>query len=321
MGITSIENEDLIKEEDMVVTITNSGYIKRLPLETYKQQHRGGKGVIAAATREEDIAKDIFVASTHAFILFFTNKGKIHWLKVYEVPESSRQAMGKAIVNLIQLGNEEKVTAFVPVRKFDSEHYLIMATKDGTIKKTEIMAYSNPRKGGIVSITLEENDELINVEMTDGKQEIMLATQNGLAARFKETDVRPTGRSAKGVRGISLKDKDSVVGMVVASNDKTLFNITENGFGKRTPITDYRLIKRGGFGVINIQCSERNGKVVSLCSVSDNDEIMIISKNGILIRVPASDISVIGRNTQGVKIMKLDETDKVVSAVKIQKEN
>ena len=316
-----LETEDLIKDEEMAITITNSGYIKRLPLQTYKLQHRGGKGVIATTTKDEDIVKDIFVASNHSYMLFFTNKGKVHWLKVYNIPEASRQARGKAIVNLLELRNDETVTAFVPVRNFDNDHYLVMATKKGTVKKTGLMAYSNPRRHGIVAITLEQGDELINVELTDGNQQIILATKNGNAVRFEERNVRATGRSAQGVRGITLKDNDEVIGMVVASDEKTLLSVTENGYGKRTQIADYRLINRGGSGVINIQCSERNGRVVSICDVTENDDIIFISKNGIVIRVPAVDISVIGRNTQGVRIMKLEENDKVVSAVKVAKDN
>src|SRR3989344_1829206 len=214
-----LETEDLIKDEEMVITITNSGYIKRLPLQTYKLQHRGGKGVMGAGTKDEDIVKDLFVASTHSYILFFTNKGKVHWIKVYNIPEASRQARGKAIVNLLELANDENVNALVPVRNFDNRSYLIMATKKGTVKKTELMAYSNPRRHGIVAIKLEQNDELINVELTDGNQQIILATKNGIAVRFEERNVRPTGRSAQGVRGISLKDNDEVIGMVVASDE------------------------------------------------------------------------------------------------------
>jgi len=316
-----LETEDLIKDEEMVITITNSGYIKRLPLQTYKLQHRGGKGVMGAGTKDEDIVKDLFVASTHSYILFFTNKGKVHWLKVYSLPEASRIARGKAIVNLLQMSSDEFVTAFVPVRQFDDKHYLIMATKNGTAKKTELMAYSNPRKTGIVAITLDDKDELINVALTDGNQQIILATKDGSAVRFEEKNVRPTGRSAQGVRGIKLSDKDEVVGMEVASDERTLLTITENGYGKRTQISEYRLINRGGSGVINIQCSERNGSVVSICSVTDNDDIIFISKNGIIIRVPSTDISVIGRNTQGVRIMKLEANDKVVATVKVPREN
>jgi len=316
-----IETEDLIKEEEMAITITNSGYIKRLPSQTYKLQHRGGKGIVATTTKDEDIVKDIFVASTHSYILFFTNKGKVYWLKVYSIPEASRQARGKAIVNLLELQNGDAITAFVPVKNFDSKGYLIMATKKGTVKKTELMAYSNPRRHGIVAITLEPGDELINVALTDGSQQIILATKNGNAVRFEEKDVRATGRSAQGVRGINLKDNDEVIGMVVASDEKTLLTVTENGYGKRTSIADYRLINRGGSGVINIQCSDRNGSVVAICPVTDNDDIIFISKNGIVIRVPASDVSIIGRNTQGVRIMKMEPNDKVVSAVKVAKEN
>ena len=316
-----LETEDLIKDEEMVITITNSGYIKRLPLQTYKLQHRGGKGVMGAGTKDEDIVKDLFVASTHSYILFFTNKGKVHWLKVYSLPEASRIARGKAIVNLLQMSSDEFVTAFVPVRQFDDKHYLIMATKNGTAKKTELMAYSNPRKTGIVAITLDDKDELINVALTDGNQQIILATKDGSAVRFEEKNVRPTGRSAQGVRGIKLSDKDEVVGMEVASDERTLLTITENGYGKRTQISEYRLINRGGSGGINIQCSERNGSVVSICSVTDNDDIIFISKNGIIIRVPSTDISVIGRNTQGVRIMKLEANDKVVATVKVPREN
>ena len=313
-----LATEDLIKDEEMAITITNSGYIKRLPLQTYKLQHRGGKGVIATTTKDEDIVKDIFVASTHSYILFFTNKGRVYWMKVYNIPEASRQARGKAIVNLLEMQSNENITALIPVRNFDNSHYLVMSTKKGTAKKTELMAYSNPRRHGIVAITLEDGDELINVELTDGNQQIILATKDGNAVRFEEKNVRPTGRSAQGVKGISLKDNDEVIGMVVASDQKTLLSVTENGYGKRTPISEYRLINRGGLGVINIQCSERNGKVVAICPLADNDDVIFISKNGIIIRVPASDISVIGRNTQGVRIMKLEENDKVVSAIMVE---
>jgi len=315
---TSLEMEDIVEEESTVITVTHSGYIKRMPLTAYKQQKRGGKGIIATGKKEEDFVKDIFIANTHSYILFFTNRGRVHWLKVYNIPESSRYASGKPIVNLIEM-DDEKVTAFVPVKSFDDSHYLIMATKKGVIKKTNLDAYSHPRKGGIIAITLENNDELINVKLTDGKQQIVLATKSGTAVRFNETDVRPTGRSASGVRGISLRD-DEVIGMVVATDDKTILTVTENGYGKRTSISEYRLTARGGVGVRNILCSERNGTVVSIGSVSENDEVMFISKNGITIRVPAKDISVIGRSTQGVRIMRLDDGDKVVGAARIAEE-
>ena len=318
--IESLEIEDLIKQEKMVITITHSGYIKRQPLAFYRQQKRGGKGIIAAGTKEQDFVEDIFIADTHSYILFFTNKGKIHWLKVYNVPESSRQAMGKALVNLLQLEKDESISAFVPVAEFKENEFLVMATRKGTVKKTELMAYSNPRRGGIIAITLDPDDELISVVKTDGAGQIMLATKNGLAVRFKETDVRPTGRSAKGVRGATLRDKDEVIGMVVADDTKTLLTITENGYGKRTNVGEYRLTRRGGVGVRNIICSERNGNVVAIKSITDKDEIMFISKGGITIRTPAKGISVIGRATQGMTLMKLEQGDHIVAAAKIIKE-
>ncbi len=311
---------DLVEGGQMVITVTQSGYIKRLPLATYKQQHRGGKGVIATTTREEDIVEDIFVAHTHATLLCFTNKGKVHWLKTYTIPESSRQAKGKAIVNLISLEQGERITAFIPVQEFDDQHYLIMATKLGTVKKNNLIAYSNQRKSGIIAITLDDGDRLINVKLTDGKQEIILATKEGQAVRFAEVDVRPTGRSSQGVRGISLKDKDEVVGMLVAQKDRALLTVTKNGYGKRTPIEDYRLITRGGLGVINIQTTDRNGPVAAIVPIADDDEIMVITRAGITIRIPAADIPIIGRNTQGVRIMKLDELDQIVSVTRVEKE-
>lgn len=312
--------EDLIKEENVVVTISHAGYIKRIPAETYKSQNRGGRGVMAAGTREEDFIENLFIASTHSHILFFTNKGNVHWLKVHRIPEASRQAKGTAIINLIPLEKDEKIAAFVQVREFDDKHYLVLATKDGTVKKTNLIEYSRPRQGGIIAITLDEGDNLVNAVLTDGEKQIMLATKNGLAIKFHEEDARPIGRTSKGVRGIMLKDKDEVMGMELARDDKTLLTVTENGYGKRTMISEYRAISRGGVGVINIQCTERNGCVASIKAVEEEDEIMLLSKKGIIIRCPAKDISVIGRNTQGVKLMKLEEGDKVVGAAKVIKE-
>ena len=320
LEFTELDMEDLVEEEDMVITITHSGYIKRQPLNTYRQQRRGGKGLIATTTREEDLVKDIFIANTHSYLLFFTNKGKMHWLKVFNLPEASRQARGKAIVNLLQL-TDERVTAYIQIKKFDAEHYLIMSTKKGSIKKTNLIAYSKPRSGGIIAISLNQNDELINVKLTDGNKEIILATKKGIAVRFNENDIRSTGRSSQGVRGITLKDTDEVIGMVVASENRALLTVTENGYGKRTKISDYRLINRGGLGVRNIICSERNGKVVSINSVTDEDDVMLISQRGIIIRIPASQISLIGRNTQGLKLMRLEEGDRLVGAAKIIKES
>jgi len=312
--------EALIKSENMAITITHSGYIKRLPTATYKAQKRGGKGIIAATTKEEDFVEDIFIANTHSYVLFFTNKGKVRWIKVHEIPESSRQSRGTAIVNLLHLAEGEKVTAYVPVKGFE-KGYLFMATKRGIVKKTPIKYFARPRKGGIIALTLKENDELIGVKWTDGNQKIMLATRKGMAVMFDENAVRPMGRSAKGVKGIRLKkEKDKVVAMVLAQEDKTIFTITENGYGKRTKIPEYRLIGRGGSGVKNIICSERNGNVVGVKSIKEEDGLMLISQKGIGIRVKAKDISVIGRATQGVRVMKLKEGDKVAAVAKVVEE-
>ena len=307
-----IEIEDLIKEEDVVVTITHSGYVKRTSLNEYKQQKRGGKGVIAALTKDEDFIENIFVANTHSYILCFTETGDVHWLKVYQIPESSRHSKGKAIINL--LNTKENITAFIPIMTF-REGYLFMATKKGIVKKTSALLFSKPRKGGIKAITLD-NDRLINVKFTNGSREIILATKKGRAVRFHEKNIRSIGRTGQGVRGIRLKKDDEVIGMVIAKEDRTLLTITENGYGKRTKITSYRLISRGGSGVRNIIYNERNGNVVAIKSVKEDDEIMLISKNGITIRMPVSNINIIGRNTQGVRLMKL-ENDKVVAAAKI----
>ncbi|MBW2996502.1 DNA gyrase subunit A [Candidatus Woesearchaeota archaeon] len=308
--------EELIKSENMVISITHSGYIKRQPVGTYKAQKRGGKGVIAATTKEEDFVEDLFIANTHSYVLFFTNKGKLKWLKVYEIPEAGRTAKGVAIVNLLRLAEGEKITAYVPVKSLE-EGYLFMATKKGIVKKTAMKEFSRPRKGGIIALGLGEGDELISVKRTTGKSVILLATKNGQAVKFDENNVRSMGRGAKGVRGIKLKGKDRVIGMEIAKDERTLFTITENGYGKRTLISEYRLINRGGSGVKNIICSERNGKVVAVKSVKDEDELMLISQKGIGIRVQAKGISVIGRATQGVRVMKLSEGDKVAAVAKV----
>jgi len=312
--------EDLIKQEDVMVTISHNGYIKRIPVDIYKQQGRGGKGVIAAGTQEEDFMEDVFVASTHDYMLFFSNKGQVYWKKVYDIPEGSRQARGKAIVNLVELEKEEKVTAFVPVKEFKEGSYLFLATKKGVVKKTDLSAFARPRQGGIRAISLGEQDDLVNALLTDGKKQILLATKKGSAVKFSEEDCRPIGRTGQGVIGIRLEEGDEVIGAILADDTKAVLTVTENGYGKRSEIAEYRLIGRGGKGVINIQCSERNGEVVAVDSVTDEDEIMIISQSGIVIRMPCKGISIIGRNTQGVRLMKLDEKDKVVSATKIARE-
>ncbi len=310
------ETEDLIKQEDVAVTVTHHGYIKRIPLASYRQQRRGGRGIIAAKTKEDDFVEDIYITSTHDYLLFFTNKGNLHWLKAYAVPEESRISKGKAIVNLLDLKNE-KVTAVIPVKEFSKGFYLLMATKKGIVKKTDLLSFSRPRCGGIRAITLDSDDELINAVLSDGSKNMLIATSSGMASKFSEKDIRPTGRSSQGVRGIRLRENDLVVGMTHADDSMGLLTVTENGYGKRTRISDYRLIRRGGRGVINIQCTQRNGKVVSVMPASDEEDIILISRRGIVIRIPARGISVIGRNTQGVRLMKISEDDAVVSAAKV----
>ncbi|MBC8495726.1 DNA gyrase subunit A [archaeon] len=312
-----LDIEDLIEEEDVVVTLTHAGYIKRQPIDTYKLQKRGGKGVIAAGTKEEDFVEDVFIANTHSYLLVFTDKGKVHWLKVYQIPEASRQAKGRPIINMIQVEAEETFRAVIPVKEFDDKHYLITATKKGIVKKTSLTAYSKPRKGGIIALTLADNDQLVDVKLTDGSKKILLATKNGYAVKFNEEQARPIGRTSMGVKGVSLRGQDELIGMLIVDEDKKILTITEHGYGKKTPISDYRLINRGGKGVINIKTTERNGGVVAVKSVTDEDELIFISKNGIIIRTSSSEIGTIGRNTQGVRLMRMGPNDLVVSAAKI----
>ncbi len=310
-----IEIEDLIPDEQVAVVITESDYIKRVPIAEYRSQKRGGKGVIGTETKEEDMIKDLIVASTHDYLLFFTDKGMVHWLKVYRLPSGSRYAIGKAIVNLLEL-KDEKVSAWIPVRAFSEKEFLVMATKNGTVKRTSLMEYGRPRRGGIIAITLREKDSLINARHTGGSNDIVLATKNGYAIRFNEKDVREIGRTGQGVRGIRLRHGDEVVSMALDTH-RTLLTITENGYGKRTELGEYRKQGRGGMGIINIRTKGRNGAVVAVRSVDDSDEIMVVSSSGKMIRVPVSGISTIGRNTQGVRIMKLDDKEKIVSAARL----
>jgi DNA gyrase subunit A len=311
--------EDLIAEEDMVITITHSGYIKRLSVTSYRRQARGGRGVIGIETKEEDFVEHLFIASTHNYILFFTPKGRCHWIKVHEIPVGGRLAKGKPVVNMLDLGEEEKIAAFVPVREFDDKHFVVMATQNGTIKKTSLSAFSNPRRGGINAMNVPEDDNLIEVWITDRTCDIILGTKEGQAIRFHEDKVRDMGRGAYGVKGIRLEGKDKVIGMVVVKRDTTLLSVTENGFGKRTNISDYRVTNRGGKGIINIKTSERNGKVVAIKEVVTDDELMLITQKGIIIRQPVNQIKVIGRATQGVKLINLDEGDKVVDVARVVK--
>ena len=312
-----IEDEDLITEEDVVITVTNSGYIKQIPLINYKQQKRGGQGVISADIKEDDIIKQLFVTKNTNYLMFFTSKGRVHWLKAYNVPLGTRYSRGKAIVNLLNLKENEKVTATLPINNFGKESYLLFATKNGLIKKTGLDKYSNPRSGGINAINLLENDELVQVLLINKGVKMLLATSNGNAVKFNENDVKSVGRNAIGVRGIKLKKDDRLIGMELVNDNDTLLTITENGYGKRTAIDDYRLIRRGGSGVINIKTNERNGKVIGIKSVNESDDVMFITQNGITIRTPAKDISCIGRNTQGVRLIRLKDNDKVASVARI----
>ncbi len=314
---SEIDIEDLIKDEEMVITISHAGYIKRNPLTTYRAQKRGGKGKIGMETKEEDFVERLFTATAHSYILFFTNKGRVYWLKVHQIPEAGRQAKGKAIVNLIQIIQDERVTAALPIRTFTPDHFILMATKQGIIKKTELESYSHPRPSGIIAITLEEGDELISAEVTDGKRDVFLGTRDGLSIRFSETDVREIGRTGKGVIGIRLDDSNEVKGMEIVRGDSTILTVTENGYGKRSTLEDYRSQGRGGRGIITIKITERNGRVIGMAQVSEEDELILITSNGKVLRIRAKDISVQGRNTQGVRLFDIDEGDKVVSFAKL----
>ena len=309
--------EDLIQEEEMVVTISHQGYIKRNSLDLYRSQLRGGKGLIGMETRDEDFVEDLFTASTHDHVLFFTNLGRLHWLKVYQIPETGRAARGKAIVNLLQLLSEEKIAAVFPIKEFKEDQFLIMATKKGVIKKTALKAYSNPRAKGIAAIKIDPDDELIGVRLTDGTQDIILSTREGLSIRFNEKDAREIGRVARGVRGIRLKGDDEVVSVGVLDKDTTLLTITEKGFGKRTKAEEYRIQSRGGKGVFTIKVTPKNGRVVGVLRVTNDDEVIIIASSGKLIRLKASNIRIIGRATQGVKLIDLAEEDKVMSIARV----
>jgi DNA gyrase subunit A len=305
--------EDLIVDEEAVVIITHQGYIKRNPLRLYRLQKRSGQGMRGVTTKETDFVEHLFVSSTHAYLLFFSDAGRVYWLKVYALPEASRQAKGTAIVNLLPLAPGEKITAVVPIREFVEDKYLVMATKRGTIKKSPLSAYSRPRSGGIIALDLLEGDRLISVKMSDGEQEIFLGTRLGRSIHFKESDVRSMGRVARGVRGIRLASKDEVVGMEVVNPNSTILTVTENGYGTQTLLKRYPLIHRAGSGVININISKRNGVVVGIKQTSPEDTIMLITAQGTIIWMAVNEISTIGRSTQGVRLQNLGEGDKVVA--------
>ena len=313
-----IDIEDLIPEEDVVITTTSSGYVKRVPLTEYKAQKRGGTGIIGTGKKEEDVVDDIFITNTHSYILCFSTKGTVYWLKGYRIPEAGRYSKGKNIVNLLNMDKGEKITTCIPIKEFSESQNLVMATRKGLVKKTALKDYSRPRKGGIIGIKLREDDELIAVKLTEGWNKVIIASANGNAVRFDEKNVRNTGRSSMGVKGISLKGQDIVIGMELEHKDSTLLTVTEHGFGKRTEISEYRLIGRGGKGVINIKTSDRNGQVVSIKSVKEDDEILLISQLGKIIRMQVKDISKIGRNTQGVRMMRLGDNDRVTKIAKIK---
>ncbi len=309
--------EDMIVEEDMVVTISNNGYIKRTPITLYQAQKRGGKGKTGMGTKEEDFVSLLFVASTHHSFLFFTNQGRVYWAKVYDIPQSARQSRGKAIVNLLNFQENEKLATVLAVPAFEPGYHVLMATKNGLVKKTELMAYSRPRAGGIISINIVEGDELISARITDGALNVFMCTAKGKSIRFHESDVRPTGRTAQGVLGMRMEKKDRIVGLEVLSYGQTLFTVTEHGFGKRTSIDEYPVQKRGGKGVITIKTSERNGQVVGILLVDDEDDVMLVANSGKIIRMAVKDISIISRNTQGVKLISVEPDEQVVAAARL----
>ncbi|OIP64230.1 MAG: DNA gyrase subunit A [Nitrospirae bacterium CG_4_9_14_3_um_filter_53_35] len=308
---SEIKLEDLIAEEDMVITISHSGYIKRNAVSLYRAQRRGGRGVTGMDTKEEDFVERLFVARTHDYLLFFTDGGKVYWLKVHEIPQAGRAARGKAMVNLLQIGSEQKITNTLPVKDFEENKFIIMATKKGIVKKTALSAYSRPRANGITALTLDSGDELIRTAITNNEQDILLGTRDGFAIRFHESQVRSMGRVSRGVKGISLRKGDEVVGMEVVNPAATLLAVAENGYGKRTSVSEYPVQSRGGKGVITIKTTERNGKVVGIWQVTDEDDLMMITRNGQVIRMKVSGVSVIGRNTQGVKLIGIEKNDKV----------
>jgi DNA gyrase subunit A len=308
--------EDLIQEEEVVITVSHTGYIKRTALTTYRSQKRGGKGRIGMTTREEDAVRHLFVASTHDYILVFTSSGKMYWLKVHEIPDVSSAGRGRPVVNMIQIGQDEKVCAMLNVRTFDPEKFVVMVSRQGYIKKTSLQAFSNVRANGIIALTLDEGDDVLGVDLSDGASEIFMATSAGKSIRFKEGDVRPMGRTARGVIGIRLAPGDRVVEMEVLSGKPDILALTANGYGKRTAVPEYRLQGRGGSGIINIRTTQRNGLVVGSTEIGDEDQVLMITSHGKIIRMDASDISRIGRATQGVRLIQLEDQDQVVAAIR-----
>ena len=315
-----INIEDLIVEEDMVVTISHTGYIKRNAVSLYKSQRRGGRGKVGMGTKEEDFVEKIFITSTHNYLLVFTNKGRVYWLKVYQVPQAGRAARGKAIVNLVNLMPDEKVSATLPVKDFVADRFVVMVTKRGIIKKTDLTAYSNPRQGGIIAVSIDEGDELVDVQLTDGSQDIFLATRLGMAIRFRESDVRDMGRTARGVRGISLDEGDDVVGVEIPAHETFMLTVSENGYGKSTPIDEYRVQARGGKGIINLKTVAKVGNVSGVLQVIGDEQVMLISSTGKVIRLRVNEIPVNHRVTQGVKLIELDDEESLVGLARTTSE-
>jgi DNA gyrase subunit A len=312
--------EDLIAEEDVAVTVTDTGYIKRTPISTYRNQRRGGKGRIGMRTREEDVVNHLFVASTHSYLMIFSDRGRAYWLKVHEIPDVGADGRGKAIANLVQMEGGEKIAAMLAVQEFDEQRFIVMGTRNGTVKKTELSAFANPRAGGIIAMGVEDGDSVIDVQLSDGQSEIFIGTRQGKAIRFVEDEVRAMGRTAYGVRGIQLRDDDEVVAMQVAKRGGTLLTVTEKGYAKNTALDEYRVTGRGGLGVKNVEITEKNGPVVAIAQVHENEELLAITEQGKILRTPASDIRTIGRATQGVRLMELEGDDKLVSVALVERD-
>jgi DNA gyrase subunit A len=313
--------EDLIAEEDMAITVSNTGYIKRTAITNYRNQRRGGKGRIGMRTREEDFVSHLFVASTHAYIMIFSDRGRAYWLKVHEIPDVGPDGRGKAIANLVSMEEGERIAALLAVKEFEENKFIVMGTRRGVIKKTELSAFSNPRAGGIIAMGVEEGDSVIGAQISDGTNEIFIGTRSGMSIRFPESDVRPMGRTAYGVRGISLRDEDEVVGMDVLAPGGTILSVTEQGYGKRTELDEYRVQSRGGIGIINIQTSDRNGKVIGVVQVRDDDELMLITQQGKILRMASNTIRAIGRATQGVRLIDIEGDDRAVSIARLEEQD
>ena len=315
-----IDPEDLIQEDSVVVTLTHFGYVKRIPRTTYRSQNRGGKGVMGMSTREEDYAERLLVTSTHAEIMFFTNRGRVYSLKGYEIPEAGRTARGTAIVNLLQLDGGEKVTAMIPLPREREEGYLVMATRNGLIKKTGSEEFANLRKMGLIAIALREDDELIGVELTRGESELIMATRMGQAIRFRENDVRPMGRNSMGVRSIDLAEGDEVIDVAKVEEGKQVLAITQNGYGKRTDLSEFRTQSRGGKGILAMRLTEKTGLMAAQLLVSEHEDVMLITDNGTIIRMPVDDISVIGRVSQGVRVMRVEDEGRIVGVTATERD-